>query len=339
MEPVMGFDTHLGTFDLVAVDGLDRELTSATLANTPRGWAEAIAVAAKFGITVVGVEGASSYGAALARSLVRAGITVKDVPTRDTAWTRRSQGGSKNDRIDARAAARAVLAGKGNRWNDAPEMETIRVVSHRRDSLVTEQTRGVNELRALLVDYDPVAAARLGRLRSLRAFSALAAVATDPDPHREVIAQLIRDLADDCARRLTQIRHLTTRLETLMPEAGQRLITQIDGCGVVTAAIIIAELAGTDLFATEAKFAMWAGAAPLDASSGQNLHHRLNRGGNRQVNRALHTIVITQLQHRGEAADYLTRRRLEGKPRRATLRACKRHLARRVWKILHNDLT
>jgi transposase len=63
-----------------------------------------------------------------------------------------------NDRIDARAAARAVLAGKGNRWVDAPELETIRVVSHRRDSLVREQTRAVNELRALLVDYDPPAA-------------------------------------------------------------------------------------------------------------------------------------------------------------------------------------
>jgi transposase len=337
MEPVMGFDTHLGTFDLVAVDGLDRVLASDTLANTSQGWTEAVAIAARFGITVVGVEGASSYGASLARALSRAGITVKDIPTRDTAWTRRSQGGAKNDRIDARAAARAVLAGKGNRWVDAPELETIRVVSHRRDSLVREQTRAINELRALLVDYDPPAAARLGRLSSLKGFTQLAALAADLDPHREVVAQLIRDLAGDCARRLTQIRQLTTRLDTLMPQAGRRLIKQINGCGVVSAAIIVAELAGTDLFATEAKFAMWAGAAPLEASSGHNLHHRLNRTGNRQVNRALHTIVITQIRHGGEAADYIARRRREGKPYRAALRACKRHLARRIWNILHDD--
>jgi transposase len=335
MEPVMGFDTHLGTFDMVAVDGLDRELESAQVANTPQGWAEAVATAHKFGITLVGVEGASSYGAALARTLLGAGITVKEVPTRDTAWTRRSHGGAKNDRIDARAAARAVLAGKGNVWTDDPAQETMRIVTHHRESLVRAQTRAVNELRALLVGYDPPAAARLGRLNTLKGFNALAGLAPDSDPHRELIAQLIRDLADDCARRLTTIRKLTGQLKTLMPEAGQRLIDSIDGCGVVSAAIILGELAGTDQFATEAKFAMWAGAAPLDASSGQNLHHRLNRTGNRQVNRALHIVIATQLRHGGEAADYLTRRLREGKPPRAAVRACKRHLARRIWKILH----
>lgn len=333
--PVIGVDPHLDTFDLVAVDGLDRVLIAQHCANTPVGWTQAAEIADRFDISVVGIEGASGYGAALARKLTRSGLRVVDVPTRVTASRRRSQGGAKNDQIDARVVARAVLADRANRWADTPGLETLRVLTHRRESLVRAQTRDINALRALLIDLDPSQAATLRRLRSTRAFIKLTGLQTQPDPAGEVTAQLIRELGADCVRRLNQIRDLQRLMRAHMPQVGQQLIDGIVGCGVITAATLLGELAGTDGFATDAKYATWCGAAPLDASSGRQQYHRLNRGGNRQTNRAIHTIVLTQLAQGGQAADYITRRQQDGLSRRSAIRAAKRHVARRIWKTIH----
>jgi len=335
LGPVIGVDPHLDTFDLVAVDALDRILITKHCANTPAGWAQAAGVADRFGVSIIGIEAASGYGASLARALSRAGLTVLNVPTRVTASGRRSAGGAKNDRIDARIVARAVLSDKANRWADTPELEVLRMLTHRRESLVKAQTRDINAMRALLIDLDPPRAAALGRLRSTRAFDQLSCLEPQPDPTAEVTAQLIRDLSIDCARRSVQIRGLTRQMRTHMPNLGQKLIDQIVGCGVITAAILLGELAGTDGFATEAKYAMWSGTAPLDASSGRQQHHRLNRTGNRQTNRAIHTIVLTQLAHRGQAAEYVARRQQQGLTRRDAIRAAKRHIARRIPKTIN----
>lgn len=336
MEPVAGCDPHLDTFDLVAVDGLDRELTAQHHPNTPTGWADAVAVCNRFAITQIGIENASGYGIGLAQAMTAAGVTVIDIPTKVTAEGRRRTGGGKTDRGDARIVARAVLAGKGNQWLHTPHLETLRILTHRRNALVKDQTRDLNRLRALLVEHDPVLAARLPRLRSTRILTQLVELPTNSDPIRETTATIIRDLADDTRRRLGKIRQLKRDLTDHMPPIGWHLITTIDGCGVITAAILLGELAGTDGFTTDAKLAKWSGVAPLDASSGRTQdHHRLNRGGNRQANRAIHTIVTTQLRHGGEAADYINRRRQQGDTKRNAIRACKRHIARRIWKTLH----
>ncbi|HSJ34488.1 MAG TPA: IS110 family transposase [Acidimicrobiia bacterium] len=114
----------------------------------------------------------------------------------------------------------------------------------------------------------------------------------------------------------------------------------IQGCGLITACQILAEIAGTGGFTTPAKMAAWAGTAPLHASSGRQQRHRLNRGGNRQANRAIHTITITQLRRQSPAADYITRRTKEGKTQREAIRAAKRHITRRIRKTLrHHGLT
>ncbi|MCH7585229.1 MAG: IS110 family transposase [Acidobacteria bacterium] len=333
--PVIGVDPHLDTFDLVAVDALDRMLMTKHCENTPAGWAQAAAVAERFGITTVGIEGASGYGAALARTLVRTGLRVMDVPTRVTASGRRTQASGKNDQIDARIVARAVLANRANQWADTPELETLRVLTHRRESLVKAQTRDINALRALLVELDPPKAAQLRRLRSTRAFNQLIDLEPQPESAAEIVAQLIRDLAADCCRRLSQIRRLERQMRIHLPPIGHKLIDEIVGCGVITAAIVLGELAGTDGFTTEAKYAKWSGTAPLDASSGRQQHHRLNRGGNRQTNRAIHTIVLTQLAHGGQAADYIKRRQQQGLTRRSAIRAAKRYVARRIWRTIH----
>ena len=335
MEPVAGCDTHLDTFDLVAVDGLDRELATEQLVNTPTGWNDAVAVLTRFGITRVGIENASGFGAGLARTLTTAGVTVVDVPTRVTAAGRRRVGGDKTDRGDARVIARALLAGKGNQWFYTPRLETLRILTHRRNALVADQTRDINRLRALLVEHDPILAARLPRLRSTRVLTQLVDLAPDQDPTRQVTIGVIRDLADDCRRRLSQIRTLTRQLADHLPPIGHHLIASIDGCGVITTAILLAELAGTDGFATDAKLAKWSGVAPLNASSGRTQdHHRLNRGGNRQANSALFHIVLTRMKHHQKTRDYIARRLAEGKTMGEIARILKRYVAREVFKHL-----
>ena len=334
MEPVMGCDPHLDSFTISVVDGVGRELAATRLANAVSGWSEAVRVAQEFGVTVVGIEGASGYGSCLARHITGAGIGVVDVPARVTAVGRRRESRGKSDPLDARVVARALLEGHGSGWVDHPHTEALRVVIHRRYGLIRDQIRDTNRLRALLADIDPERAAALGRLRSTAAFNTLTRVQYRGNPHRHTVAAVIRELAADCRRRLTQIRDLTRTATGLLPPAGEALIHQIPGMGPISAASLLAELAGSQGFTTHAKFARWAGAAPLDASSGRQQRHRLDRGGNRQANRILHTIIITQLRHNGPAAAYITRRQTEGKTKKEAIRAAKRHLARRIWKTL-----
>lgn len=111
-------------------------------------------------------------------------------------------------------------------------------------------------------------------------------------------------------------------------------LLELPGCGTLSAARLIAEVAGAKRFASDAKLAMLAGAAPLDASSGRQQRHRLNRKGNRQLNLVLHRIAVTQARLHPPARAYLERKRAEGKSRREALRCLKRHLARAVWRRL-----
>ena len=335
MEPVIGIDPHLDSFSLCAADPVGRPIEIATLGNTPSGWAEALKTARRLEITTVGIEGASGYGAALARHLSGAGIRIIDIPARVTAAGRNRQAAGKTDPGDAQVIARALLEGFGSTWRNTPDLEALRVLTHHRERLVADQTRDINRIRALLVDIDPPRAARLGRLRSTTAFNKLSRTRYTTSPHHQAAATIIRITASNCHRRLTQIRQLTRQITQHLPPAAHQLINHTHGLGPIGAATLLGELAGTDGFTTQAQFARWTGTAPLDASSGKQQRHRLNRGGNRRINRVLHTIIITQARHHGEAAHYITRRTQEGKTTKEAIRAAKRHLARRLWKQLH----
>ncbi len=330
----MGVDPHLDSFTCCVTDALGRALETVTLANCSVGWVEAAGLANRFGIVTVGIEGASGYGAGLARHLDGVGIRVLDVPARVTVAGRRRDRAGKSDPGDARVVARAVIEGFGSTWTDHPRFEALRAVTHRREALVGDQTRDINRLRALLIEVDPARAARLGRLRSTRAFDGLCRVRYGGNEHRRTVGMLIRMLATDCRRRLGQIRQLTRTLTGLLPPPAFELIERIDGLGIIGAATLLGELAGTDGFATDARFARWGGIAPLDASSGRQQRHRLDRGGNRRINRVLHTVITTQIRHGGQAAHYIARRHQDGKTEREAIRAAKRHLARKLWRQL-----
>jgi transposase len=142
-----------------------------------------------------------------------------------------------------------------------------------------------------------------------------------------------RELVRRCSELSRRARELERELAALVRRQAPGLLA-LPGCGALTAAKLVAEVASVERFSSDAKLAMLAGVAPLDASSGKQQRHRLNRTGNRQLNLALHRIAITQARSYAPAREYLARRRAEGKTRREALRALKRHLGRRVFRIL-----
>lgn len=333
---VAGCDPHLDTVTVAVTDPNGVAVATVTAANGRQGWETIRRLCADHQVGVVGIEGASGYGRNLARTLTAAGLEVREVPTRLTSRTRRIDGAGKTDPGDARTIARAVARGDGHLWVDHPELETLRLLTNRRDQLVNFQTAEINQLRALLAELDPEKAGSLPRLRSRKQFLSLTGIDYQGDSHQVTAAGLIRQIAQGCLERLDRIRQLEKEIEAALPPAGWALIDHIPGCGIIVAAQLLSQLAGSGGFSTDAKMAAWAGTAPLDASSGRQQRHRLNRGGNRQANRALHTIIISQLQHRYETHHYLTRRLQEGKTRKEAIRAAKRHLTRRIWKTLRD---
>lgn len=335
---VMGCDTHLDSVTVAVIDpAVENTVRVVTVPNRSEGWEQVIGLCRQARVRRVGVEGASGFGRGLATTLIEAGVEVVEIPTRLTARIRTIDGGSKSDPGDAVAIARATSRGEGSIWTYQPATETLRVLTHHRQSLITDQTRAINQLRALLIEIDPDLSTTIPRLgRSKKPFRQLAAINFDTNTHHQTVGWLINQLAGDCLRRIDQINQLETKIKQAMPPVGWALIEQVTGCGLITAAQLLSELAGTDRFHTDAQLAAWAGTAPLDASSGKQQRHRLNRGGNRQANRAIHTIVVTQHRCGGPAADYIKRRISEGKTRKEAIRAAKRHTTRHLWKIIRD---
>jgi len=320
---IMGCDPHPDTFDIAVLDPIGVEQEHAHLPNSAAGWSQAVSIAKRHRVEQAGIEAASGYGRHIAVALNHAGISVLEIPTRLTARLRLRDGAAKTDPGDARAFARCVAAGEGNTWTNNDTDETVRVLVHHRNAQVRTQTREINQLRALIAEIDPTLASGLGRIRTTKTLHQLHHVDYQDSQHRQTVAALIRQLAHAYIQRHHHINQLKHQIEQALPERAYRLINTITG-----------EMAGTDGFATDSKMAAWAGTAPLDASSGRQQRHRLNRGGNRQANWAIHIIALTQTRWPGPAHDYITRRQTEGLTRKEALRALKRHITRTIWKTL-----
>jgi transposase len=209
----------------------------------------------------------------------------------------------------------------------------IRLLFEHRNDLVVERTRTVNRLRWHLLELCPELEASLKRKalnqprtldrvdRQLRKLPAGARVRIA----REQISEL---------RRLNRgIEQLAAELAELVTAHRPRLLAE-HGCGPLTAAILIGHTAGNERFRSEAAFALQTGTAPIPCSSGKRTQHRLNRGGNRQLNHALHIIAVTRAQHDPATKQYLARKEAEGKTKKGALRSLKRHLARRFHQLL-----
>ncbi len=331
----IGVDAHLDTLALCAVAGNGQHLGHCEVANSGRGFEQAEQFATRCGAHRFAIEGGGSHGRAFSRYLTTAGFGVCEVPTWRLDQMRRRGQGHKSDPGDAELAARVDLA------NDLPLTargqlaDAIRVLRVQRGGLVKQQTAAINRIRALLIELDPPRAAQLGRVRSKKSLQTLSRVAYRGDIYRDTVSASIRFEARAALERRAMINHLTKQLDELLPPPGQALKTN---CGISTigAATLIGEIGDINRFNTAAAFASWSGTAPLDASSGRHQRHRLNRRGNRQVNRVLHTAILTQLSAKGPAAQYVTRRINEGKTKNEAIRAATRHLATNIWRQLHN---
>jgi transposase len=272
------------------------------------------------------------------RALVAAGERVIRIPPAMTATSRRVQRrAGKSDPIDATAVALAALREGVERFPaaflDEQAME-IRLVHDHRDQLIAERTRLINRLRWQLLAIDPELEARL----QPRAF--------EQDRVRASVLRRLARLADGARVRIAreqlkrvsqitrQARELEAELKLLTSAHSPQLLAE-PGCGPITAALLIGHTAGAERFPTDSSFARHAGVAPIPASSGNTTRHRLHRGGDRQLNRALHTIALSRARNHPPTRAYLDRKVAEGKTKREALRCLKRHLARHFWKLLY----
>jgi transposase len=212
------------------------------------------------------------------------------------------------------------------------QRSTSGLLSDHRDDLVSAHTQDQQRLRWHLHDLWPEFEIPSGALDSDKWLGKVSRRLARAE--QTARARVARDLVRQIAARTARIRELESELARLVAGYAPQLLAE-RGCGAPTAAKLIGEIAGAERFNSDAKLARTGGAAPIPASSGQTRRHRLDRGGNRQLNCALHRLAINKGNWDPNSAAYLARKQAEGKSRKEALRCLKRHLARRVWRLLH----
>ncbi len=339
---VVGADTHKDTHTAVAVDGGTGQLLDELTAPARRAgflahldWGRRLAGEQEL---VWAIEDCRHVSGGLERFLVASGERVIRVPPKLMGTSRRgSRERGKSDPIDATNVARAALQeGVENlpsAYLDAEAME-IKLLADHRENLVRSRADDQRRLRWHLHEIDPgieIPAAALDRIVWLERIGRRLA-RSEQEPRVRIARELLRSIRASVKRTSGLEREIAALVEAKAPA-----LLEITGCGPLTAAKIVAETNGVESFASDAKLARLAGVAPIPASSGRKDRHRLDRGGNRQLNCALHRIAVTQGRIDERARAYLERKQAEGKSRMEALRCLKRQLARRVWQALRAD--
>src|SRR4051812_18580058 len=335
---VIGADTHKDSHTLAAVDaGIGQVLAEVTVRARRRSFEDLLVWARGLDDSerVWAIEDCRHVSGALERFLLTRGERVMRVPPKLMAGARKSaRERGKSDTIDAIAIARAAIQEGLDSLPVAqlagPERDVRLLVDHR-ERLVAQRTALINDLRWGLHDLWPE-------------FEIPPRALIHASWQDRVGARLARAgqvaqvrIARDELRRIRELTRATAALErelaSLVAELAPQLLAE-RGCGVLTAAKLIGEIAGVGRFASDAKLARSCGTAPIPASSGRTQRHRLDPRGKRQLNRGLHRLALTKGRLDPETAAYLERKQAEGKSRREALRCLKRHLARRVWRLL-----
>lgn len=332
---ILGADTHKRTHTVVAIDQVGRPLAEKTVAATPAGHRALLAWAAQFDERRWALEDVRHLSRCLEADLLRAGEHVVRVPTRLMGEARRSgRERGKSDPIDALATARAAL-----REPDLPEAflegdeRQLRLLVDHREDYVAERTRMENRLLWDLHELFPghqVAPRSLGRKKTQVALASLL----------ERASGLVADIARE---RLTRIAELTVRINELEREIAQHSaqiapsLIALPGCGALTAAKVVGETARAARFRSRAAYARANGTAPIPVSSGRMDRQRLNRGGNRQLNCALHRIAVTQIRLGGDGRAYFEHRLALGNKKTEAIRALRRRISDEVFRRLTAD--
>lgn len=337
MGVAIGVDSHKSSLAVAVLDELGRVVGVREFPNDARGherlfeWSKA-----QGHERIIGIEGAGSYGAGLAHYLLDADENVHEVPAFLTHRERkRTPSKGKSDPSDAVAIARVAARGEGL---SSPQRRDLfidlKLLSDHRDQLVRARTRLINRTHTDLVISHPGYEKRIPKLSSKKnQASALTLLRAD----RSVRADLIRDRIGEIRRLSKRIADVEKQIAGKVKESGTTLTT-LQGIGFVLAAKILGEVGDPARIRSKGAFAMLTGTAPIEASSGATRRHRLNRGGNRQLNYALHMMARARLRHDDDTKTYVARRQTEGKSDKEAVRCLKRHLSNVVFRQFVEDV-
>ena len=336
---VIGIDTHARTHTLAVLNAATSQVVATqAFATTPAGLSRAVAWILRHTIsvltTLVVIEGASSYGATLARAVTDGGMRVVE-PLPIAKGLRAGRG--KSDPIDAELIARSVLPADPARLRNPRTDQGVRAavgtLIAARKLLTVHRTATVNHLTALVRGINLGLDAR----RSLTA-AQIAQIAHWRDRDEPLEYATARTQARAFARQIRtwdeDLKANKRALATLVADSPIAPLTQETGIAAITAATILAAWSHPGRITSEAAFAALAGVNPIPASSGNTTRHRLNRGGDRQLNRALHTIMLSRWRNDPATQDYVARHQAQGKTTKAILRTLKRYLARHIYREL-----
>lgn len=336
---VIGVDTHARTHTYAILTATGQHLGTDTFPNTAAGRSRALAWAGRRsgGVTdaLWAIEGAGSYGAQLARNVSDTGYRVVEAARMDRTGR---HGIGKSDPLDARRIAAAVLSLPVNQLRTPRQDDGLRAATQilltARDELTGERTRAVNALTALLRIIDLGIDAR--RPLDSRKIAEAAHWRTRAEP---IAAATARTEATRLAKRILELnaeldQNMTRIRDTVQASPASELLHKT-GIGPVTAARSLVTWSHPGRVRSEAAFASIAGVSPIPASSGNTTRHRLNRGGDRQLNRALNVIAMVRMVHDPGTRAYVERRRAEGKTDREIRRILKRYLSRSIYRHLN----
>jgi transposase len=335
----LGIDTHKRSHVLVALDEHGRSVGTRSIANTTEGWVMALQWAQEAATERSwGIENSGSWGKGFAQFLLAHGETeVREVrPQRTAQYRRRGRRQDKTDHTDALAIARVLLA-EGEELPLVPRDDAsteVRVLSDHRDNLVVERTRLINQLHAQMLQLDPEYKAKSGPLAAVRGMQYCQDLTLPgASPLVQTRLLVVHHLADQLVRLEEAIGTVTAELSARVRATGTPLLS-LHGVGEITAARLIGEVGVVPRLGSAAALAAFSGTAPVALSSGGRGGHRLNRGGNRRLNSAIHIIALGQRRADPRAQAYYEKKRAEGKTGREAMRCLKRRLVDVLYRTM-----
>jgi transposase len=335
-QVIIGVDPHKLSATIEVVDRQEHVLGAGRFSTDRAGYVAMRRYAKSWPDRVWAVEGANGAGRPLAQRLLAAGEHVMDVPAKLAARVRMFDTGHnrKTDALDAHSIAMVAVRTRTLRVLRVDgELEALRMLTDRRESLTRQRVQTVNRLQALLVELLPGQAKR--DITTGQAKTMLARVRP-----RDIAGKTRRRIAAEELAELvtieTKMKKATAELKALVLARGSTLMT-IYGVGPVVAARILADVGDIARFSNRNRFASWTGTAPLDASSGEQNRHRLSRAGNRRMNHMIHIAAVTQLRLNTDGRAYYRRKRAEGKKPKEALRCLKRRISDAIYRQLILD--
>jgi transposase len=322
----IGVDTHKAMHVAVALDAFGGHLDTQQIPTTPAGYRQLLSWAQALGVPAFAIEGTGSYGAGLVRFLRQAAVAVYECERPRRQERRRG----KNDLIDAALAARRLLSGERlSLPRGGGRREDLRVLLLERRGALQARNAALNQLSALLITAPDDVRERLGALSG----ESLAQAAARLRPRSDVTKGVLHRLGQRVERLSRELAEAERALAELVGELAPDLLAEC-GVGPICGAQLLVSSGEPGRMRSEASFAALAGTSPVDASSGMQRRHRLNRGGDRHLNWALHVIALARIRHHGETTAYYERLLAAGKTTREARRCVKRALARHFYRRL-----